>query len=150
MKTNNILKRLSTLLILALVLSLGFSACSKDKDPEPKEEEITLDGKWIGTDAATEYYFNEKLVKANDEVIWEYATFSPNKMVIKDGDEIYEYLVTVNETNLVIKGEDGPISLEYLISGNKLKLTNTLEQTGDVDGIDYNKIKAILDFIKDE
>jgi len=150
MKTNNIMKQSSKVLILVLALSLGFSACSKDKDPEPKEEEIILDGKWIGTDAATEYYFNEKLVKANDEVIWEYATFSPNKMVIKDGDEIYEYLVTVNETNLVIKGEDGPISLEYLISGNKLKLTNTLEQTGDVDGIDYNKIKAILDFIKDE
>src|SRR5690606_33036618 len=150
MKTNNIMKQSSKVLILVLALSLGFSACSKDKGPEPKEEEITLDGKWIGTDAATEYYFNEKLVKANDEVIWEYATFSPNKMVIKDGDEIYEYLVTVNETNLVIKGEDGPISLEYLISGNKLKLMTTSEQTGDVGGIDYNKIKIVMNFVKDK
>lgn len=150
MKTNNILKRLSTLLILVLVLSLGFSACSKDKDPEPKEEKITLDGKWIGTDAATEYYFNEKLVKANDEVGWGYAIFSPNKLTIKQGEEIHEYLVTVNETNLVIKGEAGPVSLEYLISGNKLKLMTTSEQTGDVGGIDYNKIKIVMNFVKDK
>lgn len=150
MKTNNIIKQSSKVLILVLALNLGLSACSKDKDPEPKEEEIILDGKWIGTDAATEYYFNEKLVNANDEVGWGYATFSPNKVVIKQGDEIHEYLVTVNETNIVIKGESGPVSLEYLISGNKLKLTTTSEQTGDVGGIDYNKVKIVMNFVKDE
>lgn len=58
------MKQLSTLLILALALSLGFSACSKDKENlEPKEKEITLEGEWIGTDAKEEYYFDEKLIK---------------------------------------------------------------------------------------
>lgn len=54
---------------------------------------------------------------------------------------------------MVIKGGSESLIFEYLISGNKLTLTLNEERSGSIDDnktVDFNKVKSILYFVKDE
>lgn len=158
MKANNIMKQSSTILILALALSLGFSACSKDKEPEPKEEKVTLEGKWVGTDVAVKYYYDETLIKTKTAKVagtngaWQYVTIAPKEIIIKmiGEEDIIELPITVNETTIIADMDGYSKNFEYLISGKKLTITTSLVQNGSIEGSDYNRVKSILNFVKEE
>lgn len=104
--------------IMAIVLCIGFTACSSDDDDENQTTESLIGSTWAGTSTATGYGIEVRIIDSEKCSITVYA---PNSSNATDTETCY----------YVYNEEDGTFACYYdgdsitgKISGNTMTLTD--------------------------